>query len=95
VEERKDDDSSTGIGNSERNHPPLQQPPPQTIDNNTPVLPLSGPCPTHLTRQQSGATVEDVEDTSELDPEWTKRQLFGRYCFNLGYTVTKGSSMEV
>jgi hypothetical protein len=61
----------------------------------TVVLPLSGPCPTRLTRQQSGATVKDVEDTSELDPEWTKRQLFGRYCFDQGYTVTKGSSMEV
>jgi hypothetical protein len=23
----------------------------------------------------------------ELDPEWTKRQLFGKYCFNLGYSV--------
>jgi hypothetical protein len=41
----------------------------------TVVLPLSGPRPTHLARQQSGVTVEDIEDTSELNPEWTKRQL--------------------
>jgi hypothetical protein len=62
----------------------------------TVVLPLSGPHPTCLTCQQVGATVEDFEGTSELDLEGTKRQLFGRYCFDLRYTVMKGSSsMEV
>jgi hypothetical protein len=62
------------------------------------VLPLSGPLPTHSTRQQSGAAdaEEDLEDDfTELDPEWTKRQLFGCYCWDLGFLVTKGSTMEM
>jgi hypothetical protein len=55
------------------------------------VMPLSGPRPTRSTRQQSGAIkVRDYEDTVELDPEWTK-QLFARYCYDLGYDVAKGS----
>jgi hypothetical protein len=62
----------------------------------TVVLPLSGPRPTRWTRQESGAVDEaDFEDVSELDPEWTKRRLFGRYCFDLGHHVTKASSMQV
>jgi hypothetical protein len=62
------------------------------------VLPLSGLHPTCSTRQQSGAAdaEEDLEDAfTKLDPEWTKRQLFGRYCWDLGNLVTKGSTMEV
>jgi hypothetical protein len=58
------------------------------------VLPLSGPRPTRSTRQQLGAA-DAEEDFTELDPEWTKRRLFGRYCWDLGYSVTKGSTMEV
>jgi hypothetical protein len=61
----------------------------------TVVLPLSRLRPTHLAWQQLDATVEDIEDISELKPEWTKRQLLGRYCFDLRYTVKNGSSMEV
>ena len=60
------------------------------------VLPLSGPRPCRPTRQQSGPIKkEDFEDTSELDPEWTKRRLFGLYCFDLGHTVTKESNIRV
>jgi hypothetical protein len=54
------------------------------------VLPLSGLRRTHSTWQQAGATVEDFEDTSELDPAWTKQQLSGRYYFDLGYMWQKG-----
>jgi hypothetical protein len=62
----------------------------------TVVKPLSGPRPTRSTRQASGAIdVRDYEDTSELDPEWTKRRLFGRYCYDLGYAVSKGSVMVI
>jgi hypothetical protein len=63
----------------------------------TVVIPLSGPRPTRSTRQQSGAAnaEEDLEDDfTELDPEWTKRRLFGRYCWDLGYSVTKGSTEQ-
>jgi hypothetical protein len=65
------------------------------------VFPLSGPRPTRSTRQQSGAAyteaqdLDEEDDFTELDPEWTKRRLFGRYCFDLGYSVTKGSIVEV
>jgi hypothetical protein len=31
----------------------------------------------------------------ELDPEWTKRRLFGKYCFDLGYTVKQSASGAV
>jgi hypothetical protein len=59
-------------------------------------MPLSGPRPTCWTRDQSGAVDEKhCEDFSELDPEWTKWQLFGRHCFDLGHTVTKGNGLEV
>jgi hypothetical protein len=63
----------------------------------TVVIPLSGSRPTSLTREQSGAIGVDFldEDLTELDPEWTKRRLFGRYCYDLGYSVTKRSSMKV
>jgi hypothetical protein len=49
-----------------------------------------------LTRQQAGAVEEaDFEDISELDLEWTKRQLFGRYCFDQGYSVRKESTVKI
>jgi hypothetical protein len=60
----------------------------------TVVLPLSGPRPTRFTREASGAIVRDLEDTLELDPEWTKRRLFGRYCYDLGYWVSHKVRME-
>ena len=57
---------------------------------------FSGPRPTRSTRQQSGAIdEEDFEDVTELDPEWTKRRLFGRYCWDLGYLVVEGSGTKV
>ena len=47
-------------------------------------FPFSGPRPTRSTREQSGAVdEEDFEDFTELDPEWTKRRLFGKYCWDL------------
>ncbi len=59
------------------------------------VLPLSGPRPTRDTAEESGAVMRDSEDTLELDPEWTKRRLFGKYCFDLGYSVKQSASGAV
>jgi hypothetical protein len=60
------------------------------------IIPLSGPRPTRSTREKSGAVdKEDFEDFTELDPEWTKRRLFGKYCWDLGYSVKKGSGTKV
>jgi hypothetical protein len=56
------------------------------------VVPLSGPRPTRATAEESGAVIRDSEDTLELDPEWTKRRLYGKYCFDLGYSVTQSAS---
>jgi hypothetical protein len=61
----------------------------------TVVLPLSGPRPTRFTRQESGAITRDSEDMKELDPEWTKRRLFGRYCYDLGFNVEQSASGAV
>jgi hypothetical protein len=61
----------------------------------TVILPLSGPRPTRATAEESGAVIRDSEDTLELDPEWTKRRLFGKYCFDLGYTVKQSASGAV
>ena len=48
-------------------------------------MPLSGPRPTRSTREKSAGTVneEDFKDFTELDPEWMKRQHFGKYCWDL------------
>jgi hypothetical protein len=61
----------------------------------TVVVPLSGPRPTRATAEESGAVIRDSEDTLELDPEWTKRRLFGKYCFDLGYSVKQSASGSV
>jgi hypothetical protein len=61
----------------------------------TVVVPLSGPRPTRATAEESGAVIRDSEDTLELDPEWTKRRLFGKYCFDLGFTVKQSASGAV
>jgi hypothetical protein len=59
------------------------------------ILPWSGTCPTRLTRQQSGTFhEEDFEDLTKQDLEWTKRRLFGGYCFDLGYLVMKGTTID-
>jgi hypothetical protein len=56
------------------------------------VVPLSGPRPTRATAEESGAVIRDSKDTLELDPEWTKRRLFGKYCYDLGYTVKQSAN---
>jgi hypothetical protein len=62
----------------------------------TVVMLLSGPHPTRSTRQQSGAVEEaDFGDIRELDPNWRKGQLFGWYCFDQGYLVTKERTMKI
>jgi hypothetical protein len=61
----------------------------------TVVLPLSGPRPTRAMAEESGAVMRDSEDTLELDPEWMKRRLLGKYCFNLGYSVKQSASGAV
>jgi hypothetical protein len=53
---------------------------------------LLGPRPTWATAEESGAVIPDLEETLELDPEWTKQRLFGRYCYNLGYTVKQSAN---
>jgi hypothetical protein len=55
------------------------------------ILPLSGPCPTHSTKEHSGAiNKEDFEDFTKQDLEWRNRQLFGKYCWDLGFWYSKG-----
>ncbi len=59
------------------------------------ILPLLGQHPTRATAEDYGAVIWDSEDTLELDPEWTKRRLFGRYCYDLGYTVKQSANGSV
>ena len=60
------------------------------------VLPLSsGPRPTRVTREEYGAVARHSEDIKELDPEWTKRRLFGTHCYDLGYTVAQSANGTV
>jgi hypothetical protein len=56
------------------------------------VVPLPGPRPTRATADESGAVIRDSEYTLELDPEWTKQRLLGKYCYDLGYTVKQSAS---
>jgi hypothetical protein len=62
---------------------------------NTVVVPLSGARPSRATAENSGAVIRDYENTLELDPEWTKRRLFARYCYDLGYHVIQGAGGAV
>jgi hypothetical protein len=61
----------------------------------TVVLPLSGPRPTRFTREASGAVIRDLEEIKELDPEWTERHIYGKYCYDLGRTVLQSASSAV
>jgi hypothetical protein len=52
------------------------------------VLTLSGPRPTRFAREAGGdVEIRDDNDIQELDPEWMKRCLYSKYCWDQGHHV--------